>query len=100
MTCYYGRVISVGTAAVGSLKMCARTVGVAQGMNMKCSNCIYWQHHGNGAVWGDCLRNSDLFNGNHCLVDFDVKNTGGVGYTVEMETHPDFGCVLYEERGK
>jgi len=62
-----------------------------------CKNCKHWiepkgkQH---GAIWGDCseLRNNDLIEFNCVSLEM------GYGEKVELDVHPDFGCVLFNRR--
>lgn len=57
-----------------------------------CKDCKYWYKHGwDRAIWGDChqLKESNVFD-----LDIDCDEEGT--HTVGIETHPDFGCVLWE----
>lgn len=57
-----------------------------------CKDCKHWYKHPSpSAVWGDChlLREADLFD---LDIDCDIDGV----HTVGIETHPDFGCVLWD----
>ena len=59
-----------------------------EGMN-HCKDCYYWGKHEYG-TWGDCFKlishEQELFDLSEHYCERDT----------EVETHPDFGCVLWE----
>ena len=64
-----------------------------KGGKMKnCGTCKHWLIHGKNAVWGDCQL---LYGPDQEL--FDVYIHCG-NAEIDIETHPDFGCVLWENK--
>jgi len=62
---------------------------------MKCKDCGYWiAPEGDGvslgAIWGECEKIKDS-----TLIAIYPRFIGG---HVDVEVHPDFGCVLFEEK--
>ena len=57
-----------------------------------CKNCKYWYLHSKEALWGNCSR---LVNNKEpCLIEL-VEHY--CEQTTTVDTHPDFGCALWEE---
>ena len=65
---------------------------------MKCKDCRYWiapeaDGVSLGAIWGECNRIKD----STLIAIYPVS---GIDSDAKIETdiHPDFGCVLFEDK--
>ena len=62
---------------------------------MLCKNCKYWKH-------GTCERAEEWYPYEDKTRGFDVcsETDEGANFSVWLETGPNFGCVLFEQKEK
>jgi hypothetical protein len=65
---------------------------------MKCKNCKHWippKGKELGAVWGECHQIQD-----NDFIDIYIEHISDLSYgdeTVQIDVHPEFGCILWEK---
>ena len=61
-----------------------------------CETCKHWKHHGPRATWGSCdyIRQHDLV---EIYADIDGFGIHDVDADIIVDTHPNFGCNLWEQ---